>query len=377
MQRNIVDGEMIICYYDINRIYGVSDMKNIKKVMSVMLAVLFVSASFSVISGASGRKQALSKNAGIEALRDEFQLDTAPEADGYALDYAYYSPVGKNDNGKYPLVIFLHGIGHADYVGAQLDDSDFPYWASAELQSEFSEGGAFVLLPRAPEHKLVYWSKTLIPALRSVIDDMIAKHGDNIDTTKIFIGGSSAGGEMTWDMIIAFPEYFAGAFPIAATGTVSAADTKKCKDVAVWMIASELDPVVSYVATTKPLWNNLCKNNTQPENCRLSTFKSVKEPSGKGASDNHHLAKVVTYNLYMLDGSPYKDVSHEDGYGQRVLLENGNGMISWMNGISSDYSGAAGDDSGNINVNGFTNFFDAIRNFFLKIVNMFQRLFGL
>lgn len=236
---------MIICYYDINRIYGVFEMKNIKKVISVMLAVLFVSASFSVISGASGRKQALSKNAGIEALRDEFQLDTAPEADGYALDYAYYSPVGKNDNGKYPLVIFLHGIGHADYVGAQLDDSDFPYWASSELQSEFSEGGAFVLLPRAPEHKLVYWSKTLIPALRSVIDDMIAKHGDNIDTTKIFIGGSSAGGEMTWDMIIAFPEYFAGAFPIAATGTVSAADTKKCKDVAVWMIASELDPVVS------------------------------------------------------------------------------------------------------------------------------------
>jgi predicted peptidase len=352
-------------------------MKLSAKITALIMALVMCMLPLSVSAKSSGRKKALPTSAGIQALRDEFDSDVAPEAGGYALDYAYYSPVGENDNTKYPLVIFLHGIGHADYVDAQLDDSDFPYWASAELQSEFSEGGAFVLLPRAPEHKLVYWSKTLIPALRSVIDDMIAKHGDNIDTTKIFIGGSSAGGEMTWDMIIAFPEYFAGAFPIAATGAVSEADTKKCRDVAVWMLASELDPVVSYVATTKPLWNNVCKNSTQPENCRLSSFKSVKEPSGKGASDNHHLAKVVTYDLHMLDGSAYPDVSHQDGLGNGIALEGENGMISWMNGISSDYNGNAGNDSGNINVNGLTNFFDAIRNFFLKIVNIFQRLFGL
>ena len=352
-------------------------MKSFKKIISVLMSVLLVMSLFSFAGSAAGRKAALSKNAGIEALRDEFSIDTAPEADGYALDYAYYSPVGENDNTKYPLVIFLHGIGHADYVGAQLDDSDFPYWASEELQSRFTEGGAFVLLPRAPEHKLVYWSKTLIPALRSVIDDVIAKHGDNIDTSKIFIGGSSAGGEMTWDMIIAFPEYFAGAFPIAATGTVSASDTKACADVAIWMIASELDPVISYIATTTPLWNNVCKNNAQPESCRLSSFSSVKEPSGTGASDNHHMAKVVTYDLHMLDGSTYPNVSHVDGNGNSIKLEGENGIISWMNGIASDYSGAAGNDSGNINVNGVTNFFDAIRNFFLKIVNIFQRLFGL
>ncbi len=342
-----------------------------------MLSVVLVMCLFSLTGSAAGRKAALSVSSGIEALRDEFSIDTAPEADGYALDYAYYSPVGEGDTSKYPLVIFLHGIGHADYVGAQLDDSDFPYWASSELQSRFDEGGAFVLLPRAPEHKLVYWSKTLIPALRSVIDDMIAKHGDNIDTTKIFIGGSSAGGEMTWDMIIAFPEYFAGAFPIAATGTVSAADTKKCADVAIWMLASTKDPVVSYIATTTPLWKNVCKNNSNPENCRLSAFTSVKEPAGNSASDNHHLAKTVTFDLHMLDGSTYPNVSHEDGNGNSITLEGSEGMISWINGVSSDYNGEAGNDSGNINVNGFTNFFDAIRNFFLKIVNMFQRLFGL
>lgn len=182
---------------------------------------------------------------------------------------------------------------------------------------------------------------------------------------------------MVWDMIIAFPEYFAGAFPIAATGTVSASDTKKCSDVAIWMIASNLDPVISYIATTTPLWNNVRDNNNNPENCRLTTLGKVKEPSGEGAGDNHHMAKAVTYDLHMLDGSKYYDSKTVDGNGNELNLTSPNGMIYWMNGVSSNYGGSEGDGSGNINVSGLTNFFDAIRNFFLKIVNLFQRLFGL
>lgn len=352
-------------------------MKSLKKTFCVILSLVFVLGCFALTASASGRKEALPTSAGIGALRNEFQIDYAPEAGGYALDYAYYSPAGNSDNTKYPLVIFLHGIGHGDYVGSQLDDSDMPYWASKELQSRFSEGGAFILLPRAPEHKLVYWSKSLIESLRAVIDDMISKHGDNIDTSKIFIGGLSAGGEMTWNMITAFPEYFAGAFPMAPTGTFTAADTKKCADVAIWMIASTKDPVISYIATIKPLWNNVCKNNNNPENCRFSSIGSVKEPSGGSASDNHHMAKVITYDFHMLDGSTYPDVTHVDGNGNSFSLVSPNGIISWMNGLSSSYEGNSGSGSGNINVNFLTNFFDAIRNFFLKIVNMFQRLFGL
>ncbi len=352
-------------------------MRKMKKLLAVMLSVSILLSCLCIFAGAADRKTALSTAAGIQALRNEFDSDKAPKAGGYALDYCYYSPVGDDDDTKYPLVIFLHGIGHADYEGAQLDDSDFPYWASSELQSRFSEGGAFILLPRAPEHKLVYWGTSLIEPLRAVIDDMIAKHGDNIDTSKIFIGGSSAGGEMTWNMIVAFPEYFAGAFPIAATGTVTAANVKTCSDVAIWMIASTKDPVISYIATTQPLWNNVCKYNKHPENCRLTSLGSVVEPAGGSASDNHHMAKVVTYDMHMLDGSTYPNATTVDGKGNTVSLVSPNGLISWMNSVASAYGGDAGDDSGNIEVNILTNALSVIRNFFLKIVNIFQRLFGL
>ncbi len=352
-------------------------MKVFKKFFCILTVAVLLVSSMCIGAHAAGRKTALPTSAGIQALRDEFDHDVAPKAGGYALDYAYYSPVGKNDNQKYPLVIFLHGIGHADYEGSQLDDSDMPYWASAELQSRFTSGGAFILLPRAPEHNLVYWSTDLIEPLRAVIDDMIAKHGDNIDTSKIFISGSSAGGEMAWNMVIAFPEYFAGAFPIASTGTVTAADVKTCSDVAIWMIASTKDPAVNYSLVTTPLWNNVCKYNSNPANCRLTTLTNVSEPAGNAASDNHHMAKVVTYDLHMLDGSTYPDATTVDGNGNIVSLESPKGIISWMNSVSSDYDGTASEGTGNTYVTIFERFFNIIRNIGLKVVNIFQRLLGL
>ncbi|MEE0981817.1 MAG: prolyl oligopeptidase family serine peptidase, partial [Acutalibacteraceae bacterium] len=257
------------------------------------------------------------------------------------------------------------------------DDSDFPYWASSELQNRFDEKGAFILLPRAPEDKLVYWGETLIESLRAVIDDMIAKHGDHIDTTKIFIGGSSAGGEMTWKMISSFPEYFAGAFPIASTGTVSETDTLYCSDVAIWMISSKKDPVVNYNLVTLPLWSNVIKNNNNPANCRLSVFENVVEPAGGSASDNHHMAKVVTYDFHMLDGSTYPNVRTIDGNQKEVKLVSPNGMISWMNGLESDFNGEVSEGTGNTSVSPFDSIFSVFRNFFLKIVNIFQRILGL
>ncbi len=352
-------------------------MKAFKKIFCILTVAVLLVSSLCIGAHAAGRKKALPTSAGIQALRDEFDHDVAPKAGGHALDYAYYSPVGKNDNQKYPLVIFLHGIGHADYEGSQLDDSDMPYWASSELQSRFTSGGAFILLPRAPEDKLIYWSTDLLEPLRAVIDDMIAKHGDNIDTTKIFISGSSAGGEMAWNMVVAFPEYFAGAFPIASTGTVTAADVKACSDVAIWMIASTKDPAVNYSLVTTPLWNNVCKYNSNPANCRLTTLTNVTEPAGNAASDNHHMAKVITYDLHMLDGSAYPDATTVDGNGNTVSLKSPNGIISWMNSVSSDFDGTASEGTGNTYLTIFERFFNSIRNLGLKVVNIFQRLLGL
>ncbi len=350
-------------------------MKKLIKMIALVMAVVMCLTSISVCALAAGRKPALPTSYGITALRNEFSHDKAPNAGNHALDYCYYSPVGNRDKTKYPLVIFLHGIGHADYEGAQLADSDMPYWASSELQSRFTQGGAFILLPRAPEDKMIYWSNVLLESLRAVIDDMIAKHGDNIDTTKIFIGGSSAGAEMAWNMIIAYPEYFAGAFPIAATGTVTTSDIKLCASVPVWMIACTKDPIVSYATETTPLWNNVRLYNNNPGKCRLTTFTSVVDPSGAETPGNHHMAKVVTYDLHMLSGAVYPNATTINGFNETVSLKSPNGIIYWMNSLSSGYNGASNDGTGNTTVTTVNGILSIFRNLLLKIVNIFQRIF--
>jgi hypothetical protein len=79
----------------------------------------------------------------------------------------------------------------------------------------------------------------------------------------------------------------------------------------------------------------------------------------------------------MLDGSTYPDVTTENGNGEEVKLEGSEGIISWMNSVSSDFDGTPGKDSGNISVSFFTYIVAFFRNIGLKVVNIFQRLLGL
>lgn len=344
-----------------------------KKIISVTLAMLILIFSVSVSSSASP-KEALPVSAGLDALRGQFESGVAPETDGYALDYEFYSPAGKNDDTKYPLVIFLHGIGHGEEVGSQLADSGMPYWSSSELQARFSDGGAYILLPRAPEENNEFWGESFIEPLRALIDDFIAQH-KNVDTTRISISGSSQGGAMVWMMLKAYPEYFATAFPIASTKTPSTSLIEKSSATAIWMLASKFDPIINYNLSTLAIWNKICKYNDHPENCRLSTFGTVYNPDGTKSSDNHHLANVITFDLHTLEDAPYPEMITEDGLGNEVDTASPNGLIQWISSVHSDFTGEA--ESPETNVNIFQAIIEFCRNGILQVVHIVQVILGL
>ena len=294
------------------------------------------------VSEESVSREALPVSAGIEALRGQFESFEGSFYDRHALDSMYYSPVGENDTTKYPLVIFLHGIGHGKKPGSQLADSDFAYWSSAELQSRFSDaGGAFILMPRAPEDQHAYWGESLIGSLRTLIMDFIAANEENIDTERVAISGSSAGGAMVWLMLEAFPGMFSCAFPLASTTTPSESEVEKAHETAIWILASKKDPIVNYHLSTRKTWNDILETNDRPECCRLTTFKTVYKPDGSKASDNHHLASVITYDLHTLDDGLYPDAETEDGLGNIVDLTVPEGLISWISTVRTNGSGAS------------------------------------
>ena len=350
-----------------------------KKILAVVLSAFIALAAFPALSFASdsGSKQALPLSAGIEALRGQFEAGVSSGEEGEALDYRYYSPVGENDSSKYPLVIFLHGIGHGDYEGSQLDDSDMPYWSSAEFQARFDDAdGAFILLPRCHEEQKIYWNESLVDDLYRLITEFIDDHRDNIDLSRISVMGSSQGGAMVWYMIETYPDMFSCAVPIASTVTPSAKDIKTASSVAIWIVASKLDPVVNYHLSTLTIWRRVCKYNDAPENCRLTSFKEVYNPDGTSASDNHHLAKVITCDLHTLSGEEFPDVETVDGVGNTIDLSGENGLIKWMSAVHSDYDGTTeretgGQDSFWLRLSAY------FSNYFLSIVRQFQIMLGL
>ena len=74
---------------------------------------------------------AVSNSDSAANIRKVFTTETDESI--YKYDYSYYSPVkGKDDKTKYPLVIWLHGMGNGWTDGFQLTASDISAWKRAE-----------------------------------------------------------------------------------------------------------------------------------------------------------------------------------------------------------------------------------------------------
>lgn len=145
----------------------------------------------------------------IPAL-DPFRLDgTFTGSDGRILSYAAYEP---SDAANAPLVVWLHsGEECGDDVRIPLLAEKVTALVRHDFQSALG-GAAFVLVPQTRE----CWSDAQAPVLRELIEQFAAEH-PNVDTGRIYLGGSGAGGAMTLTMLVQNPDLFAAAFPISET----------------------------------------------------------------------------------------------------------------------------------------------------------------
>ncbi len=329
-----------------------------KKIIATLLALTCLLAfPFSV--------SAVSLDGGIEALKAEFLAGEGPKVGDWSVDYRYFSPVKADDTAKYPLVIWLHGMGDGSEEGKQVKKSNIAYWASDELQSRFAPaGGAFIFAPRSREENGKFWDNDLIEPLKAAIDGFIAENKVNIDVTRIYVGGYSMGGKMTYKMIVAYPEMFAAAFPICPAWSPSEAELSLIADIPVWLTSSTRDPLVSYYLAVTPTWNRLIEASNVKENCRFSTLTKVCYHDGKKTQSSHHAWFAVNYDMFSLENGAYPYMTTVNGLGEEVELTYPDGMISWLSQFTSDYDGAPSVGNGNINDGSSMIYFDSIADFF-------------
>ena len=285
----------------------------------------------------------------LPELQEQFVYGEGPETDGFTIDYRYFSPVEDGDTTKYPLVIWLHGMGDGAEEGLQVTKSDIAFWTSDEFQGRFKDSnGAFIFAPRSLEEQGIYWTDSLIYPLRATIDDFISKNKDNIDLSRIYIGGYSMGGKMTLKMAVAYPELFAAIFPICPAWTPSTDALDLIADIPVWLTSGKLDPLVNYFFSVKPLWNIITETNNSPADCRFSSLTFVKYPSGNATSSSHHSWFAVNHDMFSSSNGDYPYMNTVNGLGDKVTLTYPDGMISWLSSFTSDYDGAVATDCGNI-----------------------------
>lgn len=198
------------------------------------------------------------------------------------MNYQYFKPVNKDDGKKHPLIIWFHGNGEGGYkdyrnnVSQKLANRGAVAFAEDKTQKIF--GGAYVVAPQADDTWYNNYTKGYIKSVKAMIDEFVSEN--NIDKNRIYIFGASAGGYMSFRMMIEYPDYFA-AFSTSAAALDKAAisggvattaqDLMKIRNKPLWMVHAQNDPTISYENTSKRVYDVLSKYGAI-----LSSYPNVK-----------------------------------------------------------------------------------------------------
>ena len=198
------------------------------------------------------------------------------------VNYQYFKPVNKDDGKKHPLIIWFHGNGEGGYkdyrnnVSQKLANRGAVAFAGDKAQKIF--GGAYVVAPQADDTWYNNYSKGYIKSVKAMIDEFASEN--NVDKNRIYVFGASAGGYMSFRMMIEYPDYFA-AFSTSAAALDKAAtsggvatttqDLMKIRNKPLWMVHAKNDPTISYENTSKRVYDVLSKYGAI-----LSSYPNVK-----------------------------------------------------------------------------------------------------
>lgn len=198
------------------------------------------------------------------------------------VNYQYFKPVNKDDGKKHPLIIWFHGNGEGGYkdyrnnVSQKLANRGAVAFAEDKTQKIFD--GAYVVAPQADDTWYNNYTKGYIKSVKAMIDEFASKN--NVDKNRIYVFGASAGGYMSFRMMIEYPDYFAAfstsaaALDKAATSggvATTAQDLMKIRNKPLWMVHAQNDPTISYENTSKRVYDVLSKYGAI-----LSSYPNVK-----------------------------------------------------------------------------------------------------
>lgn len=151
--------------------------------------------------------------------------ERAFEREGGRLNYRLLEPAAAGE-ARFPLVVFLHGIGERGTDNAKQLCNGVEHFVAAAAREKHP---CFLVVPQCPPEAT--WSpikgtranpafdeSPTAPAglLLGLIEELVA--GGRVDPDRIYVTGLSMGGYGTWDLVSRRPELFAAAVPVCGGG---------------------------------------------------------------------------------------------------------------------------------------------------------------
>lgn len=155
------------------------------------------------------------------------QVDKKPKTRDVKIRYMLFVPKGyKADGKKWPLMLFLHGLGECSNDDLSRVEIHGPAHF-VDTRPDFPFVVVTPQLPPPPGYKegVTYTSEQIVALARKawkpeeliqLVDHVTAKL--NIDRDRVYVTGLSMGGFGTWRLVATYPDRFAAAVPICGGG---------------------------------------------------------------------------------------------------------------------------------------------------------------
>lgn len=196
---------------------------------------------------------------------------------------------------KYPLIIFIHGIGELGTGLSRLNCCGLPYHAKGgTFPPKFLVNGVYYsYIVISPQFKV----RPSAANVQSVIDFAKAKY--RIDESRIYVTGLSMGGGSTWDWSVVYGEKAAAIVPVCAgtAPTTTLAASVATKNMPIWSLNSSADAIVP-IQWAKDWINWIdARNSTMAAHTKLTIWDYLSHNGTWGKAFNP-VTKIDGYNIY-------------------------------------------------------------------------------
>lgn len=230
-----------------------------QRITAVFLSMVVLITAFSIIASAEAESQPKSEEP--INMTELFEARTFTSSKGTKINYRIFYPKDYNSQKKYPLILFLHGLGQR---GSD-NTSQLNLGICEPFKNPNSEiYNCIVIAPQCPGDALwvetkqmwdVYCdydsTKIAESAPLAAVAELFRKTRDEnaVDENRVYATGISMGGFGIWDLLVRHPLLFTAAMPLCG-----GADYRKAnviKEIPIWTFHGLQDTVVPCRGTEK------------------------------------------------------------------------------------------------------------------------------